>query len=48
MGHLTTRTCVGEDGPIPNVHGYRKDVVEGLKKIPADTCCPFDRTGFQI
>src|SRR5579859_4472474 len=24
---------VGEDGKIPNIHGYRKDVVEALRKI---------------
>jgi alpha-N-arabinofuranosidase len=24
---------VGEDSPIPNIHGYRRDVVEALKKI---------------
>ena len=25
---------VGEDSKIPNIHGYRKDVVEALKQDP--------------
>src|SRR5438067_7748765 len=24
---------VGEDSPIPNIHGYRKDVVDALKEL---------------
>ena len=34
LGHgIDGGIWVGEDSPIPNIHGYRRDVVEALQKL---------------